>query len=285
MPSLEDYAMFVKIMDAGSISVAAKLGHHSVQNVSRALARVESELGVVLARRTTRSFAPTSAGQKLLQRLRKIISELDRAKEELHEEAGRLAGDTKISSSTLFGPKFVVPAIAAFLAHHPEVTFDLRVSDNFVDPISADVDIAIRIGFLSDSSLVAKLLGYSRRVIFASPAYVAKNGEPTLPTDLTRHSCILRTDTNEGGVWRIKAPGGEEKIAVSGGFMSDSAAACNEAAMMGARNRICSTLAGPGCSDERRFAANSNRLRGSAIPNSRNLASYKSVVGSDAFVC
>lgn len=115
------------------------------------------------------------------------------------------------------------------MARSPEVTFNLRISDKFIDPISSDVDVAIRIGNLSDSALVAKLLGYSRRVIVAPPRYIAQNGEPKTLRDLIRHSCIVRTDTNEAGRWRMRVSDVEEKIHVRGKFVTDSAAACNEA--------------------------------------------------------
>jgi DNA-binding transcriptional LysR family regulator len=111
----------------------------------------------------------------------------------LAESGAEIAGPLRIGASTLFAPAYIVPVAATFLERHSAITIELVLSDDYVDPIGSGVDLAIRIGDLPDSSLVARRLTSFRRVVFAAPGYLAKHGRPEKPADLKRHRCILRT--------------------------------------------------------------------------------------------
>jgi DNA-binding transcriptional LysR family regulator len=233
MTSTDDYAVLVAIVESGSLTAAAKKTGRSVQSVSRALANLEQELGVQLIRRTTRSLSPTRAGQDFVRRVRNALQELEFAKDELREESSQVAGEIRLSASTRFGPQYVLPVVARFMALYPKVQVTMNITDDFLNLGSAGVDLAIRISELPDSALKARLLAYSRRVVIGSPEYLARNGTPQHPHDLKRHACIVRTNSTDGASWRFRTRGGIESVEVRGPFKSDNATIVNEAVLHG----------------------------------------------------
>lgn len=229
MPSLSEYETFVAIVESGSLTAASHRMGRSLQSVSRALANLERDTSANLVRRTTRSMQPTDAGLVFYKRIKAALSDIADANIEVAERSGEIAGSLRVASSTLFGPTYVVPAVAAFMRRHPAVTIELVLEDSFQDLFKAKLDLAIRIGELANSGAVAKRIGALRRVAFAAPDYLSKHGCPEVPGDLRAHDCVVRRLAKSPQRWTFETAGKPETVSVAARFSSGSAAACNEA--------------------------------------------------------
>jgi DNA-binding transcriptional LysR family regulator len=208
MNRIEDFQAFAAVIEKGSLTAAARQLGRSLQSISRSLAALEQDVGVELVRRTTRRSGPTDAGLAFYRRLSAALAEIDAAKREASNRSVEASGLLRISASSAFAPLYIVPALSGFLQAHLRVEIELDLSDGYVDLIGEGFDLAIRIGELPDSSLKARLLANSRRVVFAAPRYLAKHGRPRRPEDLAGHQCIVRTAAREGNVWPFKSMGG-----------------------------------------------------------------------------
>jgi DNA-binding transcriptional LysR family regulator len=233
MNRIEDYQAFTAIVEKHSLTAAARHLGRSLQAVSRSLAALERDLGVELVRRTTRRSNPTDAGLAFYRRLSAALDEIDAAKVETSNRRAEATGVLRIAGSTGFSPLYVVPALPEFLAAHPGVEVELELSDRFVDLVGEGYDLAIRVGQLPDSTLKARLLANSRRVVFAAPSYLAAHGRPRRPEDLTRHQCIVRTATSDGNAWPFTVNGRAKTVKVAGRFRTSGAVAANAAAALG----------------------------------------------------
>jgi DNA-binding transcriptional LysR family regulator len=230
---IEDFQAFIAIVDKGSLTAAAKQLGRSLQSISRSLATLEGDLGVELIARTTRRSAATEAGLAFYRRLGAALSEIEAAKLQAANLRSEPAGLLRITSSTVFAPLYVVPAVCAFLKSHPKVDIELDMSDGYIDLIGEGFDLAIRIGELPDSTLKARRLANLRRVVFAAPGYLAKHGRPRAPEDLIRHQCVVRTAARERNAWSFPVGGRLETVKVAGRFRASGALAVNEAAVQG----------------------------------------------------
>jgi DNA-binding transcriptional LysR family regulator len=233
MNRIEDLQAFAAIMEKGSLTAAARYLGRSLQSVSRSLAAVERDVGVELVHRTTRRSNPTDAGLAFHRRVAAALAELEAAKLETSNRRAEATGLLRIAASNAFAPLYIVPALPGFLQVHPKVEIDLDLSDGYVDLIGEGFDLAIRIGELPDSSLKARLLANSRRVVFAAPRYLAKHGRPRRPEDLADHECIVRTAARDGNVWPFRVDGRVKGIKVAGRFRTSGALAANQAAAEG----------------------------------------------------
>lgn len=235
MAEIDDYTALVAIIESGSLTAAAHQLDRSLQAISRSLLQLERSLGVELVQRTTRRSRPTEAGMAFYRRIKAALADIALARQEATDQATELAGPLRIGSSIQFAPVHVVPALAAFLERHPAVEIDLALADPYVDLIAERIDVAIRIGDMPDSSLMARRLGDLRRVLYAAPGYLAARGRPDRPHDLVTHQCVIRTDAQAGGtLWELTdRTGAVETIAVTGRFRSSGAAACIAAAIEG----------------------------------------------------
>lgn len=233
MNRMEDFQAFAAVVDRGSLTAAARHLGRSLQSVSRSLASLEREVGVELIRRTTRRSSPTDAGAAFYRRLNAALAEIEAAKLETANRRAEATGLLRIAGSTAFAPLYIVPHLPAFLQAHPRVEIELDLSDGYVDLIGGGFDLAIRIGDLPDSSLKARRLANSRRVVFGAPSYFAKHGRPRQPDDLVRHACIVRTAALEGNAWPFTVDGRMKAVKVAGRFRTSGALAANEAAVRG----------------------------------------------------
>ncbi len=200
-----DYDLFIQIVEAGSLSGAARTRGQSVASLSKRLVRLEQRLGVRLVHRTTRRLSLTAAGKDLHDTLIPLRASLAAAEDRI---AGRLAlvsGPLRITAPTSFGRMHVAPCLPAFLACFPEVDLRIDLSDEFVDMRGGSHDIAIRIGSRIDPGLVGHRLGTSRRVLCAAPAYLAQFGEPATLAELSQHR-LLATDAQLP--WQLDGPEG-----------------------------------------------------------------------------
>jgi DNA-binding transcriptional LysR family regulator len=234
MDNLADIAVFVRVVERGSFTQAADDLSLSRAVVSKYLSRLESRLGARLLHRTTRRLSLTEAGAALFEASRGAIERIDEAEAAVARLQSKPRGRLRVSAPMSFGILHLGPAIADFSREHPEVTLDMRLDDRYVNLVEEGFDVAIRIGNLSDSSLVARKLASTRSVACASPDYLARQGEPEAPEDLASHDCLIYSYLSTANVWRFTAPGGREiPVAVTGSYRINNGIVLAEAAVAG----------------------------------------------------
>jgi DNA-binding transcriptional LysR family regulator len=201
MDRLDELETLVAIVDSGSLIGASRRLRRSPPAVTRALSALEDRIGVRLVERTTRRLAPTEAGSTLVERARVLLG--DYAQVLAGEVRSSVRGVLRISAPVQFGRRHVAPIVSAFLNQHPEMQVELSLNDRNVDLIEEGIDVAVRIGALADSSLVARQVGAVRRVVVASPAYLSRRGEPRTPSELTGHDTIFGMARGASREWRF----------------------------------------------------------------------------------
>jgi DNA-binding transcriptional LysR family regulator len=205
MDRLDELALLVAVIDAGGLAAAGRRLRRSPAAMTRALAALEERAGARLIERTTRRLAPTEAGRALADRARRLLAEYEAALETSAPDAVR--GLLRVTGPTVFGGRHLVPVINAFLAEHPDVRAEVTLHDRNLDLIESELHVAVRIGALADSSLLARRIGSVGRVTVASPGYLAQRGEPKTPADLADHDTILTTVVANTPEWRFEAGG------------------------------------------------------------------------------
>lgn len=185
-----DMLVFVRVVQAGSLSGAARDLNFSLTVVSRKLSRLEERLGVRLVNRTTRSLSLTEEGARFYERCSKILTEIDDAETEATSGRDTASGLLKVTATYAFGRRWLAPLLHEFREAHPDLTIHLDTEDGLVNIVEAGYDLAIRFGALSDSSLIARQIAPNRRVICASPAYLDRRGRPETIDDLPTHEVI-----------------------------------------------------------------------------------------------
>jgi len=191
MDRLDELATFVRILEEGSLVGAARKLRRSPPAVTRALAALEERIGLRLVDRTTRRMMPTEAGRNLVERARAVLGDYEAATQGLSDAPVR--GVLRITAPVQFGRRHIAPIVAAFLDHLAEVEVELVLADRNLDLFDDAIDVALRIGRLADSGLIARQVGEVRRLWVASPAYLKRRGSPRAPADLVRHDVILGT--------------------------------------------------------------------------------------------
>jgi DNA-binding transcriptional LysR family regulator len=231
---LQDYEAFIAIVDSGNLTRAAARLRRSLQSVSRSLTALEAQVGVVLIRRTTRTAQPTEAGLAFHRRLNAAFHEIALAEAELSDTSETLRGTLRIAGSAVFVGAYVVPAIRDFSLQHPGVKFDLRIAEEFTEPVRTGVDIMIRLGRLPPSRMRSRKIASLRRVAIASPSYLAQRGRPKTPMDLTRHASVIRSSAQDARAWTFHARDGTpHRVAVESVFEADNAHVTMHAALAG----------------------------------------------------
>jgi DNA-binding transcriptional LysR family regulator len=219
---LQQLALFVRTVESGSFSKAAREFGLSQPSASRAIAALERRLGVKLLVRTTRQVSATDAGEALLARARDALLAIDEA-ESAARGADHLSGVLRVALPQGYGVWRVVPLLPAFAAKHPLLKIDLMMSDRYENLIAEGADLALRIGDLPDSSFVARKLESARRLFIASPSYLARRGAPTNLADLARHDLISGPGDADEQTWIARCDGRIERQAVSPRIHSRSA--------------------------------------------------------------
>jgi DNA-binding transcriptional LysR family regulator len=247
MDRLGSMEMFVVAVESGSFSAAGRRLGLAPSSVARAIGALEDCLGVRLLNRTTRSLSLTEAGRLYHERTRRILAEVEEAQLSVAQLEAAPRGTLRISMPVVFGRLHVAPALASFLARYPDLRLDLSMTDAFVDLVEEGIDVAVRIGELQDSSLIARRLAPSRRVICGSPAYFARRGVPAVPAELRHHDCLFYKLPGGRGSWRLRAPDGQvHEIEVSGSLRANNADALHAAALGGLGLAILPTfITGP----------------------------------------
>jgi DNA-binding transcriptional LysR family regulator len=194
---------FVAVADRQGFAAAARHLGLAPSAVTRQIAALEDRLGVQLLARTTRSVTLTDAGARFLDRARRILAELQEAEDSAQSERARPAGRLSVTAPAVFGRLHVAPLMASFLAAYPEVSAQLLLSDRWINLVEEGVDLAIRIGELPESGLIARRLGETRRVVVAAPAYLAARGTPLHPDEIGAHDTIGFSGMLESSEWRL----------------------------------------------------------------------------------
>jgi len=235
MDHLGDLNLFLRVLDLGSISAAARSMDLSVAVASQRLKRLERGLGVRLLHRTTRQLKPTPEGIALADQGRHLVEELDVLTSSLAGNAKNIAGTLRVTIPASFGRQYISPLLPQFMARHPRLHLDIDLSDQMRDLVSEGLDLAIRIGTLKDSELVATRLAVNRRVLCASPDYLRRHGTPKQPDDLTRHECLLMSSNRESAnVWRLRGPDEKEvDVRLQGRLRSNLGEVIRDAAIGG----------------------------------------------------
>lgn len=203
MDRLAAMTAFARVAETGSFSEAARRLRSSKSVVSRQIAALESELGVRLLHRSTRALTLTEAGRSYFDQLVRILADIDEANLSVSHLQAAPRGRLRVNAPMSFGIRHLAPAIPDFLARCPEVEIDLTLNDRFVDLVDEGFDMAVRIGQLIESSLVARRLAPLRRVVCASPAYLAARGIPTTPDDVAGHECLCYSNMSAGNEWKF----------------------------------------------------------------------------------
>ncbi|MFP9231089.1 LysR family transcriptional regulator [Pectobacterium cacticida] len=191
MRNLDDLTVFLKVVDCGSFSAAARALDLAPATVSKQIARLESDLDARLFARSTRTLRITDEGRAVAVRVRPALALLDEAADVARQGVQTLTGTLRITAPVPLGARYLTSAIAAFREHHPQLGFDLQLSDHVIDLYDSDLDLAIRVGQLADSRLISRRLAESRRILVAAPSYLRRMGSPTHPQELTKHQCLL----------------------------------------------------------------------------------------------
>jgi DNA-binding transcriptional LysR family regulator len=234
MDKLAAMATFVRIVDQGSLTAAARTLDKSLPSVVRSLAALEAALGVRLLNRTTRRIALTLEGRDYLARCRRILGDVEEAELALAAEQSEPAGKLTLSASVLFGQLHVAPLATAFMERYDQVSVDLMLLDRIVNLIEEGVDVAVRIAHLEDSTLIARPVGEVRRVVCASPALIAESNPLTRPEQLGNRDCVHFTGVAPGAAWTFEEGGKALPVPVAGRFICNQATAAIDACAAGA---------------------------------------------------
>jgi DNA-binding transcriptional LysR family regulator len=190
VPSLQGIEVLIATVEAGSFAAAARRVGVTPSAVSRRVANLEQELGVVLFERTTRSLHLTDDGQAFHERCLRIVEELDEAKSAIARSTKRPSGTLRVDAPNAIARSILAPHLGTFLDRYPQIRLDLSLRDQLVDPAAEGLDVLVRIGALGDSNLIARKLGASRIIHVAAPTYLARRGTLRRPTDLAKHACL-----------------------------------------------------------------------------------------------
>jgi len=213
---------FVAVADLRGFAPAARRLRRSPSAITRLVAALEDELSIRLLQRTTRSVALTDAGVRYLERARRILADVDDAEGLARAERTEPAGRFVVAAPSVFGRQEVAPLLSEFLARYPRVVGELTVADRFVNLVEEGVDVAIRIGVLDDSTLIARRVGETRRVVVAAPAYLARR-RPKRPADLATHDVIQFTGITPTREWAFVRRGEDERVTVTPRLVTNTA--------------------------------------------------------------
>ena len=210
LPDLEAMAIFARIVETRSITAAAIDLGLSAATVSKALARLELRLGSRLLNRTSRRFALTDAGTALAERAARLLADAEAAEDALLAQSAAPRGLIRLGAPMSFGISELAPILPEFLQQHGQVSIDLHLSDALVDVIGDGFDIVLRIGTLTDSSLLARRLAPVPGVVVAAPSYLNRRGRPAHPADLARHDCFGYAYLRTRDTWHFTSAAGEQ---------------------------------------------------------------------------
>jgi DNA-binding transcriptional LysR family regulator len=219
MDRLAAIEIYIRVVDTGSFSAAARHFDVGQPAVSKAVAQLEEWLGVKLLLRSTRSLTATEAGQSFYVRAKRAVEEADEAVLAARGTASGLAGKLRVSAAVCFARLHIVPRLPEFLDKHPELDLELVLDDRNIDLVSEGIDLALRMGDLADSNMTARRIGEARRRVLATPAYFERYGTPTTPSELLAHRAVIYTrDLGGGDHWTFGKDTIEQSVKLEGRF-------------------------------------------------------------------
>jgi DNA-binding transcriptional LysR family regulator len=227
------FRTFVRVVEAGSFTAVAAESNTSQPTISRQIAALEERVGALLFQRTTRALALTDDGRVLYEQARQTLDSVQQALGSVGRRRLAPSGTLRLACPVVFGRLHIVPRLSAFLARHPEVAIDLVMNDGFTDLVEEGIDLAIRIGEITDPGLIARRIGTTRRVTVASPAYLATHGIPSRPADLAAHDCIVYSRLATGNRWVFSGEAGPVTVAVSGRYRVNNSEGVREGVLAG----------------------------------------------------
>ena len=216
MDRLSAMETFVTVVEAGSISSAARQLSIGQPAVSKNIAQLEERLGVRLLLRSTRGLTPTEAGQRFYERARRSIDEADEADRAAQGAATGLSGPLRVCAAVTFSRLHILPHLGQFLTAHPDISIDVVLDDRNIDMLEQGIDVALRMGDLADSGLTARKIGQSDRVVLGTPTYFSKFGKPSAPADLVNHQAVVYAQGNGGTSWSFLHGTTEISVVVGG---------------------------------------------------------------------
>ena len=225
--------MFVRVIEAGSFSAAAQDLNMGQPAVSKTIANLEDRLGVRLLTRSTRKLSPTEAGTSFYERALRAIGEANEAEAAAQGAGAGLEGRLRISVPVTFSRLHLVPKLGPFLDAHPKVQLDLIMDDRVVDLVAENIDVALRMGVLTDSALKARKLAQAERLVVASPAYLARRGVPRTPVDLLDHDGIVYGQSSGGEEWLFRRGTSETSVYLKARLRFSAAEGVREAVLAG----------------------------------------------------
>ncbi|GAB4224802.1 MAG: LysR family transcriptional regulator [Kiloniellaceae bacterium] len=234
MDAMEGLPVFVRTVREGSFSAAARALELTPSAVSKQIGRLEDRLSVRLFNRTTRRLSLTEEGAAFYERASRILADLEDAAVSVSGMKAEPRGRLRVTLPTAFGILHLLPALPDFIARHAEVTLEIDLNDRFVNMVEEGFDLALRIGDLEDSSLIGRRLAANRRVLAASPGYLAGRPAPQRPEDLRDHDCLIYTYRPQRHDWHLVDEAGQESvISVSGSLETNNPMMLRAAALSG----------------------------------------------------
>jgi DNA-binding transcriptional LysR family regulator len=224
---------FVRVVDTGSFTVAARQMRVGQPAISKIVAQLEERVGVTLLLRTTQGLSPTEAGERFYEHAKRAVQEADEAELNARGAGTALTGRLRIGGAVTFSRLHVVPRLRKFLAMHPALDVEVILDDRNVDLVEAGIDVALRMGNLQDSSLTARKIGQNPRVVVGAPSYFAEAGEPASPADLVSHQGVIYDQRGGGTVWTFTQGTAEAAVTIKGRVRLTAAEGVREAVFDG----------------------------------------------------
>jgi DNA-binding transcriptional LysR family regulator len=234
MDILAGMRLFTRVVDAGSFSEAGRVLGMAPSSVSRQISALEDSLGTQLLNRTTRKLSLTEAGGLFHARVQRILLDVEDATQAVTQLEAAPRGTLRLNVPVGFGNYHVASALPLFLKRYPDVTVELSLSDNFIDLIEEGVDVAVRIGALRDSTLVARRLADNRRLVYGSPDYLRHHGRPRTPQDLTQHQCVVYRYRPGPQSWLFEKDGQRLEMTVTGPVSANNSESLHKMILGGA---------------------------------------------------
>src|SRR5215472_9182926 len=231
MDRLAAMQTFVKVIETGSFSAAARQLRLGQPAVSKTVAQLEERLGLPLLLRTSRRLSATEAGQIFYDHAKVTIAQAEEAELAARGAGAGLTGRLRVSAGVTFARLKIVPKLASFLARHPKLEIELILDDRNVDLVGEGIDVALRMGVLTDSALAARKIAVVGRRVVGTPAYFARAGMPEMPADLSAHEAIIYSQRGGGSAWTFAKDGAEQSVVLSGRIRSTAVEAVREAVL------------------------------------------------------
>jgi DNA-binding transcriptional LysR family regulator len=227
MDRLQAMQTYVRVVETGSFSAVAREFSSTQSAISKQIAALEKYLGVRLLSRTTRALTPTDDGLRYFEEARRLVGEIGEAEAQLRHGERTLSGPLRVATSVGYGLRVLLPHVQSFMRKHPDVIVDLKLDDGFVDLVEQGIDVAVRIGPLADSSLIARRIATSQRLLVAGKKYLKALGKkehwPRIPQDLLQHPCIVYTELRARNNWEFStADGSSVTVRVQGPLQTNS---------------------------------------------------------------